>query len=742
MLLRVLLSLLFIFSFLGAEEAFSHYLQLSGYLDERQLGDAEKTFSSLPNQSKVYIELTSSSGDLPRVLSFASKLYSLKEDKKTHLVLLINELALGPSAILPFLAEEIYITKVASWGDIPYGTEGALPANVLRNRVEGLINPKIKNYAFFQILAAAMSDPTLIVEDIKGDWRLSSDAKPPQGRIIKRAGETLVLNQFQMIDKEIVKEVLDVEEFRKEFLPSKTEPDTSAEARQARDLMTRLKEHIKYNSEGPNKIGYIAINDKSDSISQSTWLYVKKALEYYEKNKPAFIILHLNTPGGQVFPAQQISDALHQFDLKQGIPVVTFIDDWAISAGAMLAYSTRFITGTTSASMGAAEPVIQSVEGQMQTASEKVNSAMRTDFGNRARFYDRNPDIAQAMVDKDILLVWRHGKVVRLDSNEQIRKTGPDPDVIISPIGKLLTLDADGMMKYGVADMVMKPVATETISNQEKETGRWPVSKMLLFHYPYFKDIPQGTIDAYIMDWKTKFFVLLASPVVSSLLFMGMLMGFYMEISTPGFGVPGTIALTCFLLIVISTLSLEIANWLEVILVLIGIGMVLLEILVFPTAGLLGIIGGLSFLIGFFGMLIPNLDKVSFEPQTGTVNAAGEFFIERLAQLFAVLLLSFLGMFLIGRYFAPKMGTWQRLVLKGGEQDASEGFVAGIDRKNLPQVGAKGQVVSALRPAGRVMIENTTYQAISRGNFLTEGTSVVVVGFEGSSILVEESVEE
>ena len=62
-------------------------------------------------------------------------------------------------------------------------------------------------------------------------------------------------------------------------------------------LEPQLSKAIKYDQSGENRIGYIAIDDQ-EQISQSTWIRVKDALDYYKKNKPIFIILELNTPGG------------------------------------------------------------------------------------------------------------------------------------------------------------------------------------------------------------------------------------------------------------------------------------------------------------------------------------------------------------------------------------------------------------------------------------------------------------
>ena len=72
----------------------------------------------------------------------------------------------------------------------------------------------------------------------------------------------------------------------------------------------KLKKVIHENPSGPNTVGYIYVGDHENSISQSTWLYIKQALTYYKAHPPRFIILELDTPGGEVFAAQKISDAL------------------------------------------------------------------------------------------------------------------------------------------------------------------------------------------------------------------------------------------------------------------------------------------------------------------------------------------------------------------------------------------------------------------------------------------------
>lgn len=501
------------------------------------------------------------------------------------------------------------------------------------------------------------------------------------------------------------------------------------------NLLPRLTEHVHYNLTGPNTIGHITIDDRDSGINQATFLYVKGALDHYKQTKPAFVILELNTPGGEVFAAQRISDALKDLDTQFDIPVVAFINNWAISAGAMLAYSCRFITVVKDGSMGAAEPVTMSAEGQkMETASEKVNSALRADFANRANFFDRNPLIAQAMVDKDMILVLRDNKITKLDNEKDIRSE-PTPDIIISPKGKLLTLSAEEMMHYGVADMLMLPKKLEQITPQEKSAGKWPASKTLLFQQPFFNNIPNATIDSYKMDWKTRFFTILANPVVASILFLGLMIGGYMEMSTPGFGLAGTVALVCLFLIFLSSFAMDAINWLEVIFFFAGILIIIAELFILPTFGLLGFIGIILFMVGLFGIMTPGVNSVAVDLDTKTLNAAGEFVFQRFAWLCGTLIIGVFIVAFLARYVVPRFPLFHRFVLSGNEQVASEGYTAGGDL-SMPAPGTKGIVAATLRPSGKVTIGDNLYDAISEGDFIEKGTPIVVVRVEGSKVIV------
>ena len=73
-------------------------------------------------------------------------------------------------------------------------------------------------------------------------------------------------------------------------------------------------------------------------------------------------------------------------------------------------------------------------------------------------------------------------------------------------------------------------------------------------------------------------------------------------------------------------------------------------------------------------MLIPGVSSVSFELDSHSLNAAGEYFMKRLAWLCGALILSTVIIVLLARFVLPGFTGFNRFVLTGHEQ---EGYIAG-----------------------------------------------------------------
>ena len=461
---------------------------------------------------------------------------------------------------------------------------------------------------------------------------------------------------------------------------------------------------LAFDREGPNRIGHIKL-EMDRAIDQSTYLYVKFALEHFRKIGAPFVVLELDTPGGEVFAAQKIAHLLHESDYKHGMPVVAYLNNWAISAGAMLAYSCRYIAISPSASMGAAEPVtIQS--GSMESAPEKINSALRAEFANLASLYGRNPLLAEAMVDKDLILAKRDGEIIKLDEAADYH---PDTDQMITQKGKLLTLNGVQLKTFHIADF-------EAPFSNGKE--------MALFQIAPFKEIPKLELVPYT-NWKIQFFSFLTHPAIASLLMMGLMLGFYLEIQSGGFGWPACLGLTCLGLTLLSNFASYTVEWLELIVVAIGAGLILFELFVLPSIGIGAILGLFLFLAGLFSMGQPNMRQVEFAFDPVDWNLAAYSLWTGLGWFCATLLASLGAVSASSRFLLPR---FKHLIPKIIEPDPV--------LPKWPDSGSAGVVFSTCRPAGQVQVGNEIYEASSEWGFIDKGEKVIISRIEPNRVIV------
>lgn len=91
----------------------------------------------------------------------------------------------------------------------------------------------------------------------------------------------------------------------------------------------------------------------------------------------------------------------------------------------------------------------------------------------------------------------------------------------------------------------------------------------------------------------------------------------------------------------------------------------------------------------------------------------------------------FLGMYLVG---STKVGGFMTL---RDVQRKEDGYVSPTEDPGL--VGMTGEVFSALRPAGTIVVDGRRVDAVSDGTFLDKGTSVRVTVVDGNRVVVEKA---
>ena len=344
--------------------------------------------------------------------------------------------------------------------------------------------------------------------------------------------------------------------------------------------------------------------------------YVSRVVSDAEKDNAEAIIFKINTFGGRVDAATQIKDAIISTDLL----TIAFINNRAISAGALIALSCKKIVMVPGSLIGAATVVNETGE----KVGEKYQSYMRSEMRSTAEKNGRRVDIAEGMVDERVVV------------------EGIDDST------RLITLTSTEALKYGIADTLLKDF--DGI-------------------YAYFK---LGSTEKVFQksNWAEDVVRFLNNPIVSSILIMIGFFGLIAEIKSPGWGLPGTASLIALALFFGSSYILQLASVIEILMFVGGLGLLLLEIFVIPGFGVAGISGIILIIASLFLAMVGadpflDMDVVSFAIIKLTVGLAA-----------ALVLL-----FLLAR-FLPKSNLFKKFILSA-EEKADAGYTSRTNYSDL-----------------------------------------------------------
>ncbi len=344
--------------------------------------------------------------------------------------------------------------------------------------------------------------------------------------------------------------------------------------------------------------------------------YVARVISEAETNKAEAVIFKINTFGGRVDAATQIKDAI----LASKIRTVAFINNRAISAGALIALSCQTIVMAPGSNMGAATVVDQTG----QKVSEKYQSYMRSEMRSTAERNGRNTEIAQAMVDERIVIAG------------------------LTDSTQLVTLTSEEALKYKMTDTIL------TDLNQVLE----------------FINLKNAQVIKITTNWAEDVVRFLSNPIISSILIMIGFFGLLSEIKTPGWGLPGTAGLIALALFFGSSYILQLATLLEILLFIAGVILLLVEIFVIPGFGIAGISGVILIFLSIFLSLLGSDPFITFE------NISMAIIQIALAIVGAIFLF-----FLLAKYL-PKSNLFNKLILSESEK-ADEGFVSVSEEPGL-----------------------------------------------------------
>ena len=399
--------------------------------------------------------------------------------------------------------------------------------------------------------------------------------------------------------------------------------------------------------------------------------FVQRVLNEATQEGAAAVILEINTFGGRVDAAVLIRDAL----LNAAVPTVAFVNKRAISAGALISLSAEKIVMANGGTIGAATPVQMGQPGApAQPVEEKSVSYVRKEFRATAEARKRPPLIAEAMVDADVQI----------------------PGLIEK--GKLLTLTTEEALKHKVADFRAETI--DSVLEQLALTG--------------------AQVKRASPNWAEDLVRFLTNPIVSSLLMTVGMLGIFLEIRTPGFGLPGALGIASLALFFWGHWLVQLAGWEELLLVVSGFVLLVLEIFVIPGFGLAGIAGIGALLAGLSLSLIGG-------------GATWEFIALALGRVLVSVFLALAASLLLLR-FLPRLPFGRQLILETGLA-AGEGYASAPESDNR-WLGKYGTASSPLRPAGIAVIDGERVDVVSDGEFIDVGMPIFVTRVDGNRIVV------
>lgn len=405
-------------------------------------------------------------------------------------------------------------------------------------------------------------------------------------------------------------------------------------------------------------------------IDKAAQRLVVKGLEKAAEAQADYVILDLDTYGGAVDAADSIRTAI----LRCTIPVISYVNMRAASAGALISIACDSIYMKTGSSMGAATVVDPAGE----VMPDKYQSFMRGMMRSTAEATGRNPEIAESMVDT--------ANVLSLTPSEAVK------------VGY-----CDGIAE-SVEEVIVKVVGDNAFIVKDMEDD---------------------------LTWLDKLIAILLNPLLQSIFMMMIVGGIFVEIRTPGIGLPLVTAIVGALLYFAPLYVEQLAASWEILLFVIGLVLIALEIFVIPGFGVAGISGIIAVVLALAFAMIDNADFFTFD---------GSFTLSPLLKPVAMVTMSmaiavFGSVWLIRKLLTVR--SFNGIALHE-EMKADEGYTGVIGGLEV-LVGQEVVVFADLKPSGKIQTaDGHIYEAALKfGGFASKGEKLRVASAEQGRLYCE-----
>lgn len=409
--------------------------------------------------------------------------------------------------------------------------------------------------------------------------------------------------------------------------------------------------------DGERAIARIVIDG---TINPAVGEFVHESIARAEREGAPALLIELDTPGGLL----QTTRVIVKDVLASPVPVIVYVAPsgaGAGSAGTFITMAGHVAAMAPGTSIGAAHPVGgqgQKIDGPMGDKIENFTTSFSEAI---AKQRGRNVEWAAKAV--------RESVSVTADEAAKLHVV----DVVAKDLDALIAMVKDRTVDVGGTK---RPLDLGRVIDAD---GRVRVRD-------------------YDMRLAQRVLNVLADPNIAYLLMMAGLLGLYIELTHPGFGLPGVVGGIC-LLLALTALHVLPVNYGGLALLLLGAAMLVAEAFL-PTFGVLGVGGLVAFLIG--SLFLFDRDGTGIAVDRSLVATVGG------------------GVALVMLVIATLVVRSQRARVHGG----SEGMI-----------GEVGVVRRALAPSGTVVVRGEHWNAVSEAP-VAPGASVEVVSVDGLTLRV------
>ena len=405
-------------------------------------------------------------------------------------------------------------------------------------------------------------------------------------------------------------------------------------------------------------------------IDPSSQRLVTVGLEKAREAKADYIILDLDTYGGAVNAADSIRSAILRYEK----PVLAFVNMQAASAGALISIACDSIYMKTGSSIGAATVVNQTGE----VMPDKYQSFMRGMMRATAEATGRDPHIAESMTDTANVLSLTPTEAIAVGFCEGICEN-----------------------EYEVAEKVTGDNSF-VIKNMEDD-----------------------------MTWLDKLIQFLLNPLLQSIFMMMIIGGIFVEIRTPGIGLPLVAAIVGALLYFAPAYMGHLAQSWEIFLFIVGLILIAVEIFALPGFGVCGIAGIVAVVISLAFSMVDNIELFHWD---GTVN------LRPIIQPLGIVVLSataaiFGSVWIVRKLYDTR--SFDHIALRQ-EMKAEDGYTS-VASGLESIVGQSVTVFTDMRPGGKVLTsDGRIHEAnLKYGGYASKGEILKVTSTEQGRLYCE-----